>query len=745
MGFVADVRHPAGFAMPASGSDEEGVDQALQVARSWAGLTEHGRILVSVEQLAAGQDVETLVSHETVHDVLLHGSVFGTQQIALSVFARPPWPEGVVQRTARKLLAASMGCTTRTQEACATFMPSLAFEGEALDQYWQKAPPDYRQLAGRLAWLRRGALPADAARHVVMALGGFALATRVPGEAFRDIHAFRQHLDEPAHRPDERFAAAVAAMEGLTDGDLAEVAAAPDAERRIAGAVAAHQTAGEPADLADRVEDWEAWFGLWDEVVKEMAAAWSAGPTVDAAARRALAEAGENSALLAQPPSPPLLKAALTNTVSISGGVGDHPPVGSLLGYELVELLYNGFGQEVPGIELVDGGGLPLGPEDAALWLTSPTRPGIAARLSDAELREFLARARDDVTLCVDDAGYLFPDGDVLTPAPLLQGRVHLVLLRQRSLGALLADPLLTDRLAGEDEAAYAVVDGASPGISYFLISPATSRSPVIVAPVPSPTAYRAVEEIGRRPSTGLRWTSREPTWFLGDDVALTVHLIRLFASFEGTPWPAGTSWEPEPGSAEPPPEPAAPPTVGGLPLGPPPRSAGRGGDALGRLPSPVRARLDAAGGSEAAGDLDRAADLYAGMTDDPDATVRAAGALALGMLRARQGEVTAGIEAFRVAATSGAPDLGPLGLLYLGQSLLAAGDRQGASEALLRAAQSGHPDHAPPAALVLARLLEPAGTEGPSRALYEWVVASEHPDVAPVAAEALERLVRSE
>lgn len=744
MGFVADVGQPAGFAMPASGDEEASDEEALRVARSWAGLTEGGRILVSVEQLAAGQDVETLLSHETVHDVLLHGSVFGTQQIALSVFARPPWPVGVVQRTARKLLAASMGCTTRTQEACATFMPSLAFEGDALDLYWQKAPREYRLLAGRLAWLRRVGLPPDAARHVVMAIGGYALGTRVPGAALRDIHAFREHLAEPAHRPDDRFDAAVAAMERLADDSLAEVAAAPDAERRIARAVAADPAAGAPGGLAEPVEDWAAWFRLWGEVVEEMSATWSAGPGVDAAERRALAEASENSALLAQPPSLPILKAALTNTVSISGGVVDHPPVRTLLGYELVELLYNGFGREVLGIARVDGGGLPLGPEQAAMWLSSPTGPGIAARLSDAELRDFLAEARDDVTLCVDDAGYLFPDGDLLAPAPLLHGRFHLLLLRQRSLGALLADPLLTDRLAGEDEAAYAVVDGASPGISYFLISPAATRSPVIVAPVPSPTAYRAVEEIRRRPSTGLRWTAREPTWFVGEDVAVTVHLIRLFASFEGTPWPAGTSWGLERDPGEPTPGPAAPPNVGGLPLGAPPDSAGRGGDALGRLPSYVRARLDEAGGPEAAGDLDRAADLYAALTDDPDATVRGAGALALGMLRARQGSVTASIEAFRVAATSGAPDLAPLGLLYVGQSLLAAGDHSGASAALLRAAQSGHPDHAPPAAFVLAQLLEPAGNTGPSRALYEWVVTSGHPDVSPLAAEALERLAPS-
>src|SRR5689334_14678235 len=90
MGLVITPGDLLGFSAPVSTAQDE---SALQVARSWAGLTSQGRILISVEQLTAGQDVNVLVAHETGHDVLIFSSVFGMQQLALSMFAMPPWPE----------------------------------------------------------------------------------------------------------------------------------------------------------------------------------------------------------------------------------------------------------------------------------------------------------------------------------------------------------------------------------------------------------------------------------------------------------------------------------------------------------------------------------------------------------------------------------------------------------------------------------------------------------------------------
>ena len=720
MGYAARRSDLIGFASPVGEPDDGAAERQVEVARSWAGLTSRGRILVSVEQLARGRDVGMLLAHESAHDVLLQGSVFGLQQLALSTFGMPPWPPGAVRRTARRCLALTAAASTTVQEGCATFLPSLHLSGTELEAYWAAAPDDYRRFAAPLEWIRGRDLAAEAMRRLVFAIGDVALGVRIPAPLLDDPRGLRAFLEAAETCPDQRFARAAGALADAPDGALDELAASGDADRRIASDWCPQLTV-EPA-LASGAE----WFPAWERVVADMTGAWLANARVAEEERGQLRDAAQQPVLLAPTPGPSVLKAVLMQTVSAKGAVWDEPPVERLLPYELVELSYNGSGGEVPGIENVDGTGLPLASGQAALWLSGPGRHNAAARLSEAGLRAYLDRADPDTTICVDDALYLFEWGDVLAAAPLLRGRPHLVLVRQQTPIGLLARLRASTEFAGDPELRYTAIGGDTPGVSYLVLRPGSRPYPLVVAPVPSPTAERVLRELAGS-TDGPRWVAQDPQELLFSDRETGRHAVRLFASYEGKPWPgvvrrAGAPADP-------------------LGLGPPPDSRARGGDAVERLDPDLRRLLDAGGALESAGQPDAAAELYERMTTLDTPVAVGTGAVALGMLRSSRGDARGAAEAYRTAARSGDPDLAPLGLLYLGQALLAVGDLNGAASAFHEAARSGHPDHAPPAAWLFAQMASLVGWGGAAGDLYRWVVASGHPDVGPRAAAALAEL----
>ncbi len=712
MGLVVTPGELLGFSAPASPAQDE---SALRVARSWAGLTSQGRILISIEQLAAGQDVNTLVSHETAHDVLIYSSVLGIQQLALSVFTMPPWPEFSLSGLLRRLLASTIRASVRVQEGCATFLPSLGRDAADLAGYLAALPAGYRGLIGPLDWLRGRPLSRDAAIRLVFAIGRFSLGVRLPAAALADTATLAAFFRDPASNPDERFAAACAALRDADDANLARVAdaAAPEAE-------IAQRWSGRPAAFLAAPAVGPPFAAMWREVIAEMTTAWSGHPRLTDAEGERLRGAAGQPEMLMQPGAPSVLKAVLTHTVSVSGFTSDHPAVSTLIPYELADITYNGFASPLPGIESLTGNDLPLQPDDAALWLASPTQPDIAVRLSEAELREYLAEAAPDTTFVVYDGTYLFPEGDVLAGQPMLRGRPHLVLVASRSLGVLINDPLLSMGLAGQTELRYTVIGGETPGVSYLLVAPASMAYPVLIAPAPQPTTERARQELRAGHGVAdLRWTEVEPPDFFATTPVKDV--LRFFAWFEDKPWPPGTERQL---------------------LGPPPDSRGRGGDAVQNLSASARRLLDKAGKYEARGDFRRAYAGYTEMMESSDRHTSAAGAIALGMMLSHLGDRPGAATAYERGAGAAEPDLSPLAMLYLGQVKEAAGDYAAAVEAYFATALTRHPDHAPPAAFCLARLGATIGMSQSRRAeLLRWVVGSGHPGVAPLAAAELDRI----
>lgn len=541
MGFIAALGDVLGYAAPVSRSgDEQSTEAALQVARSWAGLTSQGRILISLEELERGQDVHALLSHESVHDTLLHSSVLGIQQLSFSMFSMPPHPEFSLSSLLRRMMARTIRASLQVQEGCATFLPSLGRNPTELTAYLESLPAEYRNLVQPLEWLRARRLQYDAATQLVFAIGRFSLGVRLPAGTLSDAAALGEFLRHPDHNPNERFAVASAALRSANDVELLRLAKTEQPETEIAQRWYVEGT-GRPAPYIHVPKDPKAWLEIWREVVAEMVSAWTRHPRILESEREDLRRASERPEMLLQPPAPTVLKAGLSLIVSASGVVSDHPPVASLVPYELALLRYNGLAISIPGIEAVDIPDMPLAPGEAALWLASPTRELAAARLSDSELREYFSVAHPDTAICVYDAFYMFPWGDVLAEQPLLRNRFHMILLEQRSLGALLNDPLLRKGLAGETELRYAVLTSEIPGASYFLIAPKDRPSPVIVAPVPVPTSARACHELGPDGAdsllrTELVWTEMSPPDFLNARSA--VALVRLLSWYEDKPWP---------------------------------------------------------------------------------------------------------------------------------------------------------------------------------------------------------------
>lgn len=726
MGLVADAEL-MGYAAPALNVEESAATEAeLQVARSWAGMTSGGRILISIEQLAAGQDVNNLVSHETVHDVLLHSSFLGMQQLALSVFGYPPWPEFSLSVAVRRTLGSTVRASVKVQEACATFLPSLRFEISALAAYSDSLTPGYREVLQSLEWLRRTNLEPDLMTKLVFSLGRFSLGIRLPPATLTGGAELRAFLSDGKHNPNERFAAASAALERGRVADLAALARVESPELEIAKTWYA-RSVGEGATYVAPPEPGPAWLGRWRELVSEMVQVWVDDRRVNDKDRETLRDTASHSELLLQPPSASVLKAVLTHTVSTSGGIADHPAIETLLPYELALVLYNGYATPVPGIEKVNNTGLPLAPTEAAIWVESPSRESAAARLSDAELRQFVSSAPADTTICVYDATYLFPLGDVLADAPLILTRSHVVLVTSRSLGGLLADPLLSTGLAGTSELHYAVISGETPGAAYFLAAPATKAYPVLVVPAPWPTVARARDDLRRSGDHALGWTEIAPDAFIKG--ARSVDLIRLFSWFENKPWPAFLVRQPDVplGSVA---------VQDFLDLGPPLDSRDCAEDALEQLSKSVRGQLDEAVRLEARGKVRRAETGYKKMIAMADPEMRAAGSIALGMMLARRGRAQAAFDSYQPAIQSGHPDLAPLAGLYMAQLLLAMGDVAGAIQGFLIVAKTRHPNHGPPAAYYLGELLRATGRDlATQRKIFKWVVDSQHPAVSPLAA----------
>jgi hypothetical protein len=512
----------------------------VDVARSWVALTTRGIILISIERLAQGHDVDLVLAHETAHDFLLTGSVFGSQLEVLSAIGGPPWPEGVLRRSVRRMLNKAVAASLRTQEGCATFAPSIRIAGSALDSYWAGVPSEYHDYASDLEWLRTRPLAPEAVEQVVFGLGEFALGTRIPSWGFTDATAMARALGDPLQNPDERFKAACDALRTATDAEVLEIAQASAPAEVIAGSWYP-RAGGAVAPYESKPDGGPSAPSWWRKLIAEITDVWLADPSVSRDELDLLHGAIrlEGGISLLPTPTYTMLKPLLTTTYSQHGLVIDHPPIDRLLAHRLAHVSYNPFPVLTPGIEEVGGTSLPLETDEAALWLSSPGLDPVAARLTRTEFLDYLRRVAPETTLCFFDAGYFFAEGDVLAAEPLVRDRPHAVLLRQRSLGGLLFELDALGKVANQQEAVYTVVSGNVDGVRYFTIRPSSASYPLIIAPVPGPTADRAVRLIHDGAYAGLRWCeAASPLEFFERDMSRLVHLARICATFEDQPWP---------------------------------------------------------------------------------------------------------------------------------------------------------------------------------------------------------------
>jgi hypothetical protein len=734
MGFDTDI--VAGFALEA---DAEGPsqEQALVPVRTWAALAQNGRILVSVEQLAGGANVDYVLAHETIHDVLLHTSQYGTAQLALSAFNSPPWPPGLMARDSLRVLANLVDASRRTQEACATLVPAAQIPSQRRGDYWAQVPAPYRDLVADLRRIVDLDLPQDIAKRLLLALGQYALGYPPPLATLLDPRATRQHLRVPQHHPDVRFERAAAAIRDLAVSELETLATAPDSSAAIA------QRAGlNDPEFADftATPPHPDWIRVWQERIWGLVCAWRQDSRLTENERAFLPDSPEACLLLLPTPTPTVLKAGLTNTVSAKMRRLAQPAMDDLTRYPLVFLRYNCGPGMVPAFDAVDAVNAPqLGPEECSLWLHSPTEAAAAGVvLTTTGLVDYLAAVPETVTVCVSDLSYLFSRGDVIYSRPILAGRRHLVVLQHQSLGALLSGPLLAGGLAGETHLTVTVWDGKTPGVGYLLIRPSVARFPVVVAPAPWPTAALANNHIEQFHDS-LTWDLVRGDRFLEEDVLGQADLLRYCMWFENQPWPEPFGWTSPTaqlaGGLR-----VAEPERFELELGPAPDSRGGGGNAIDRLPPSTRAMLDRIGAFEARGQTRKAVRLYARAMSNGTDTDRTAAGIALGMLQMSRGRLAEAEQAYSQAAQRIGTDLRALALLYLADLLIGTFREEEAAVCLLAAVRTASADHAPPAAFRLAQLLQPRGDQ-PTRSLLQWVVNSGHPDVAPLAAEALRHI----
>ncbi len=512
---------------------EDSAARVLTFSRDWAGLTQQGRILISIERIINGDPLGQILAHETAHDVLLKSTQLGWSQFALSLHAFDPAPQGALRRWSGRLVELSATACKYTHEAVATFLPSLGLDADALTRYRARHPQDYLDAADALEWLRARPIPYKAKKQLVFAAGILALAVL-------DLHVWRRerlhevgHAEHwfgvPAHRPDRRFPALCRALEALPEADLAAVAdggvpavqqtcrgVGVDGQRlSFAGVMAAPPTAKWAKELAARV------FGPL-----------SRDPSLAVWEREELTKRWEEPLISLPVHTPTLMSVSLTSTTSTDGRIDVNPPIAELRGYPLVTVLHNASQVPVPGVEPVRGDPLILQPGDSALWFSTSDGGGRACHLSPGWFRDWLDAIGDDITLCVRDGAYFFgvPIGE-----PRLRQRRHVVLVQHRTPQQLVTElPVL-----GLDERRGPVFmtrfDSGYKDVAYLLLRP-EGGSPVVILPTAHVTAVRTQEALLGK-SGQVKFVSVPPSEFL-TSAGMLKGVIQVLSHFEARSWP---------------------------------------------------------------------------------------------------------------------------------------------------------------------------------------------------------------
>jgi hypothetical protein len=522
--------------MPSSDPERD-----IGLAKGWAGLTQQGRLLISIEEVTQGWSAHDLLAHESAHDVLLKTSQVGWAQIALSNQALPPWPEGVWRDRCARLLAASVRASRYTHEACATFLPSLGRTGADLDRYWALHQPDYLAAARELEWLRARNLTDQAKQACVFALGSLALSVPIlddwEAERLADPVAAERYWADPTRHPDRRFPALAHRLRAVGDANLEAVAAGGHAA--AAALLRDARVNGRPLPVAlvpDNVanEPWLTWL------MRTVHGPFAADRSLSATERGMVQEMLENPVLAMPPLAPTLMSVLVTRTSSTRGEIArqEDPPVSTLLGYKLVQVLYNALDRAVPSLEPVRDRPIMLAPGHAAVWLNSPGRTPRACRLSPEGFRGFLRALPEEATVAVTDGGYFF---GVDIGESLLRNRRHVVLVQQRSPIQVANEVLVLGLDASRGTVLVSDLPSDYSGVTYLLMRPEQALSPIVVVPTMQVTAGRVTTYMATgQDRVQIRRVEPKPFLTVMGGQAMLRDIVRVFADFERKPWPPG-------------------------------------------------------------------------------------------------------------------------------------------------------------------------------------------------------------
>ncbi|WP_405977104.1 hypothetical protein [Streptomyces sp. NBC_00158] len=529
------MSQPRSRSHPRSRTRTESAARSLDFSLDWAGLCRGGRILVSIDRITDGHSLPEILAHETTHDVLLRATQLGWTQLVLSPSAMDPWRPGPLRDRCARLLALTVQASRFTQEAVATFLPSLDVEPAGMAAYRARHPQPYLDAADALEWLRTRDLPPEAREQLALHLGTLALAVPVL-EAWQPQRLHRPKPAEqwfrlPGNRPDRRFPALCRALEKQSDEALCRAShGGPEETARLLAHV---RLDGEPLGYGPfpAALPTPQWL---DGLVANVIGPLVSDTTLPQDDRDLLAGVWAVPVLSMPGLHPPLLSVVLTRTTSTHGPIDIDPPTDELHGYPLVEVLHNALPTPVPGVEPVGREPLWLNEGDTALWFVSPWQDQRACRLSPAWLHEWLGELDEGTTLCTRDGGDL---SGVRLGDRGLAARRRVILFQHRTPHqALLVElPVL-----GLDEeggpVTMTVAHSELDGVAYLMLRPESS-SPVLIVPTATVTAERAARELVERSDKVRFRLVTDPEDFYTSRAMLR-DVMRVLHNFEAKPWP---------------------------------------------------------------------------------------------------------------------------------------------------------------------------------------------------------------
>jgi len=534
MGIISDPTVLRGFAAGVAAEPERNADdlRSQRVEEPWAGLTEPGGpIRISLEQLDRGHDITELFVHESMHENLLAGTTFGTLLALLAGNTRPPVSTALDLRRARRLLDRGIQACYTAQEACATMAAAIMIPRADRGKYWERLPPAYREMAAALHWIQSLDLGVADQMMLVEVIGRVALNVPVlaewSAENLSDPARWSAYLGDPARHPDARFRRLAEGLARTPPGEIARELAADQREERLADRwLTRADDARIMYDQLDTRRGWDSWIAALGTEI---------GASLDVG-RAPMSGQRESYPVLPLPSRAVELKFMLTHTVWPSGFT-ETPVMTELLRYRLAILVFNVLGVDVPGFRLREGRA-DIEPDGVSIELKSPGGTGIACNLTAAQKLEYLNQVDDDTTLVVSCNGYDLARGDVLgAQRPILFGRPHIVTMDVLPPGEIISS-ILSGGLGGSRRFLWTQAPSRHRGAAYLLLRPADAPYPIVVCPVPGPTALEVGKALAAPWATRLAGHVSDWSDLPGDDLAGQVHVIRWMNTFELTPWP---------------------------------------------------------------------------------------------------------------------------------------------------------------------------------------------------------------